>query len=434
MNAAVSARRRAIGALTAVSAFTQIGQFGIGFMVLPVWLAHQGLDAPRAGLFSAVQWAGMFTGLLSAPRLVERFGARRTVLLALAATVIAFASIRALTWPLWIVPGFLIGLGMGLRWIANETWLYRLVPADASGRVVGMHEALIAVAGVIGPALAAWYGVDGPIIFIAGAACTFAAAVPLWLAGSDAADDANTQSSQLARAFGVQEVPDEVPDEVPEDTESDEAADALQAARSAQRAVSRQANGIDPLIALGMVVVVVGGLGDGALFGLFPLFANGRGLSVTQTATVLTCFGVGGMVLQFPVGWLADRTGLPTAVVFCAAISALSIVSFGLAAPASWLLSASALLLGGLNSAFLTLGVYAAASSAKAALIRNMRLISLTFCASSIVGPLLAGFAMKALGNDMLIWQLALASGALAVYTLGLLEGRRQPRGASSTS
>ncbi|WP_297355079.1 MFS transporter [Paraburkholderia sp.] len=426
MNPAVPARWRAIGALTAVSALTQIGQFGIGFMVLPVWLAHQGLDAPRAGLFSATQWAGMFAGLLSAPRLVERFGARRTVLLALAATVIAFASIRALTWPLWIVPGFLLGLGMGLRWIANETWLYRLVPADASGRVVGMHEALIAVAGVIGPALAAWYGVDGPIIFMAGAACTFAAAIPLWLAGSDAADDANTQSSQLARASGA--------NEVLEDTESDEAADALQTTRSAQYAASKQANGIDPLIALGMVVVVVGGLGDGALFGLFPLFANGRGLSVTQTATLLTCFGVGGMVLQFPVGWLADRTSLATAVMVCAAISALSIVSFGLAAPASWLLGASALLLGGLNSAFLTLGVYAAASSAKVALIRNMRLISLTFCASSIVGPLLAGFAMNALGNDMLIWQLALASGALAVYTLGLLEGRRQPRGASSTS
>ena len=426
MNRTVPARWRAIGALTAVSALTQIGQFGIGFMVLPVWLAHQGLDAPRAGLFSAAQWAGMFAGLLSAPRLVEWFGARRTVLLALAATVIAFASIRALSWPLWIVPGFLIGLGMGLRWIANETWLYRLVPADASGRVVGMHEALIAVAGVIGPALAAWYGVDGPIIFVAGAACTSIAAIPLWLAGSDAADDANTQRSQLARASGA--------NKILEDTEFDEAADTLPASPSAQHAAGNQANGIDPLIALGMVVVVVGGLGDGALFGLFPLFANGRGLSVTQTATLLTYFGVGGMVLQFPVGWLADRTGLATAVMVCAAISALSIVAFGLAAPASWLLSASALLLGGLNSALLTLGVYAAASSAKAALIRNMRLISLTFCASSIVGPLLAGFAMKALGNDMLIGQLALASGALAVYTLGLLEGRRQPRGASSAS
>lgn len=395
MSATAPVRWHAIAALTAVSALTQIGQFGIGFMVLPVWLAHQGLDAPRAGLFSAAQWAGMFAGLLAAPRLVERFGAKRTVAIALAATVLAFLCIRALVWPLWIVPGLLIGLGMGLRWIANETWLYRMVPAHASGRVVGLHEALIAVAGVIGPALAAWYGVDGPVVFTAGAAFTLVAAIPLWLAGSDAADSARQPVHYPA---------------------------------------SKAATTIDSVIALGMVVVIVGGLGDGALFGLFPLFADGRGLSVTQIATLLTWFGVGGMVLQFPVGWLADRTGLATAVIVCATTSMLAIVSFGFAGPASWLLSASALVLGGLNSAFLTLGVYAAACSDKTALIRNMRLISLTFCASSIAGPLLAGFAMKALGNDMLIWQLALASGALAVYTLGLREGRRQPRGASSAS
>ncbi|SDG39788.1 MFS transporter [Paraburkholderia phenazinium] len=416
-------RWHAIAALTAVSAFTQIGQFGIGFMVLPVWLAHQGLDTPRAGLFSAAQWAGMFAGLLVAPRLVERFGAKRTVAIALAATVLAFVSIRALVWPLWIVPGFLIGLGMGLRWIANETWLYRMVPAHASGRVVGLHEALIAIAGVAGPALAAWYGVDGPLVFMAGAAFTLVAAVPLWLAGSDAADNAtaDVHQDQIVRPVAAHETM--------------EAADATQfRKRSAQYAAGEPAKLIDPLVALGMVVVVVGGLGDGALFGLFPLFADGRGLSVTQTATLLTWFGVGGMVLQFPVGWLADRAGLATAVIVCAAVSALAIVSFALAAPASWLLGASALVLGGLNSAFLTLGVYAAACSDKSALIRNMRLISLTFCASSIAGPLIAGFAMKALGNDMLIWQLALASGALAVYTLGLLEGQRQPRGASSAS
>ncbi|MEW6339075.1 MAG: MFS transporter [Paraburkholderia sp.] len=421
MNPAAPVRWHAIAALTAVSALTQIGQFGIGFMVLPVWLAHQGLDAPRAGLFSAAQWAGMFAGLLAAPRLVERFGAKRTVAIALAATVLAFISIRALLWPLWMAPGFLIGLGMGLRWIANETWLYRMVPAQASGRVVGLHETLIAVAGVIGPALAAWYGVDGPLVFAAGAAFTLAAAIPLWLAGSDAENHASTAATQDRAA------------DLAYSSESANAVDAAHARRPAQYPAGEPGKAINPLVALGMVVVVVGGLGDGALFGLFPLFADGRGLSVTQTATLLTWFGLGGMVLQFPVGWFADRAGLSTAVIVCAALSTLAVVSFGLAAPASWLLGASALVLGGLNSAFLTLGVYAAACSDKSALIRNMRLISLTFCASSIAGPLLAGFAMKALGNDVLIWQLALASGALAVYTLGLLEGRRQPRGASST-
>ncbi len=185
MKAAAPVRWRAIAALTVVSALAQVGQFGIGFMVLPVWLAHRGLDAPRAGLFSAAQWTCMLAGLLIAPWLMARIGAKRTVSLGLLATLAAFATMSALSWPLWLVPGLLTGLGIGLRWIANENWLYSLVPAESGGRVVGVHEALIATAGVIGPALAVWCDVDGRITFAAGAAFTFAAALPLWLTASD---------------------------------------------------------------------------------------------------------------------------------------------------------------------------------------------------------------------------------------------------------
>jgi MFS family permease len=405
MNTAAPVRWPAIAALTAVSALSQIGQFGIGFMVLPVWLAQRGLDAPRAGLFSASQWTGMLAGLLIAPWLVERIGAKRTVSLGLAATIIAFATMSALWWPLWLVPGLLTGFGIGLRWIANETWLYRLVPAESSGRVVGVHEALIATAGVIGPALAVWCAVDGRITFATGAAFTFAAALPLWLTASDDRPAA-VKSAQPAR------------------TDS--------AAKRASIAPIGSIGPIGPMVSLGMVVVAAGGIGDGALYGLFPLFADAHGLSTTQTATLLTLFGIGGMALQFPVGWFADRAGLAATVIVCAALSTLAIGGFALAAPASWLADASALLLGGMNSAYITLGMVAAACSDKAALTRNMRLVSLTFTASSIVGPLIAGFAMKARGSDMLMWQLAIMSGALAAYTLGLREGRRQPDRSSS--
>jgi MFS family permease len=396
MKSAAPVRWPAIAALTAVSAFSQVGQFGIDFMVLPVWLAHRGLDAPRAGLFSAAQWTGMLAGLLIAPWLMARIGAKRTVSLGLLATLVAFAIMGALSWPLWLVPGLLTGFGIGLRWIANETWLYSLVPAESSGRVVGVHEALIATAGVIGPALAVWCDVDGRITFAAGAAFTFAAALPLWL------------------------------------TASDETPPALLQAPPARRKNAQQRVTLGPLVSLGMVVIAAGGIGDGALYGLFPLFADAHGLSATQTATLLTLFGAGGMALQFPVGWLADRAGLAATVIVCAALSTVAICGFALVTPASWLAAASALLLGGMNSSFITLGMYAAACSDKAALTRNMRLLSLTFTASSIVGPLVAGFAMNARGSDMLMWQLALMSGALVVYTLGLREGRRQPEHSSS--
>jgi hypothetical protein len=41
---------RTIGALNLVSAMAQVGQFAIAFVVLPVWLAQQGLDASQLGI------------------------------------------------------------------------------------------------------------------------------------------------------------------------------------------------------------------------------------------------------------------------------------------------------------------------------------------------------------------------------------------------
>jgi MFS family permease len=384
-------RWSAVAALTAVSTLAQIGQFGIGFIVLPVWLAHQGLDAPRAGLFAASQWAGMLVGLVAAPALVARIGARKTVSLGLAASLVAFSTVSWLSWPLWLVPGILTGVGIGLRWIANESWLYSLVPEALSGRVVGIHETLIATAGVIAPALAAWCGPDGAVTMVAGLSLTVAAAIPLWLTASEC------PAKPVARAV--------------RDTRAHE---------------NGRHTPISALVYLGMIVVAVGGLSDGALYGLFPLYAGARGMSGTQTALLLTCLGVGGMALQFPVGWLADRAGLGLAVIVCAIASTLALLTFALATPMTWRFPASGLVVGGMNSAFITLGMYAAACSDKASLIRNMRLVSLAFTASSIVGPLVAGAVMKVWGNDSLMWPLAIASGALAVFTLGICEGRRQ--------
>lgn len=383
---------RAVGALNAVSTFAQIAQFGLGFMVLPVWLAYQGLDAPRAGMFSGAECAGMLAGLLVAPVLLARIGAKQTVLIGLALTALAFAMIGFVGWPLWIVPGVLIGVGLGLRWIGNETWLYGLVPAESSGRIVGVHEALIATAGVVAPALAALSGVDGRITFGAGAAFTLLAALPLCFTRYD--------RRMHVRARVRSPLSLRVPRFEP----------------------------IDGLVCLGMVVAAIGGLSDGALYGLLPLFAAGRGLGSTQTATLLTFLGIGAIALQFPIGWFADRAGLASAVIVAAVLNTAATLSFEFSDASSWQMAVSALVLGGANSAFLTLGMVAAAWSSAAGTSpgRSMRLISVSFGVGAIVGPLVAGYAMQALGSDVLMWQLALLSGSLAVYAVGVSEGRRR--------
>jgi hypothetical protein len=49
---------RTITALNAVSTLSQIGQFGIVYVMVPVWLALQGLSAAQLGFFAASLWMG----------------------------------------------------------------------------------------------------------------------------------------------------------------------------------------------------------------------------------------------------------------------------------------------------------------------------------------------------------------------------------------
>ncbi|WP_283150773.1 MFS transporter [Silvimonas soli] len=369
-----------ISALTLVSSFAQIGQFGFGFMVLPLWLAQHGLDAPRAGLFAAMQWTGMLVGLIGTPGLAARFGARLAVGAGLLISVAGFAIMPWAQWPLWLLAAFLIGAGLGVRWIANESWLYRLVPSAYSGRVVGTHETLIALAEIIAPSFAVWLGIAGDMPFIAGGLFTLSAVIPLLFARGDSHDPAHHAHSPAP-------------------------------ATSASR--------FSPVIKLGMATAVVGGLCAGAFYGLFPLFTSGRGISSTDSASLLALFGLGAALCQMPIGWLADRIGLAGTVL----ISSVAAVVSSLLLLLSWspALAAGAFLLGGVTAAFLTLAVYAAASSPVSAMGRNMRLITVTYTGSSILGPLGAGTGMNLWGGDALLWQeigLVLLLGAVALAML----------------
>jgi len=383
MKSATAPAWRSIAALNAVSTLSQIGQFGVGFVVLPLWLSHRGLSITQSGIFAAAQWAGMLFGIYAAQSLMARYGARPTVLLGLLSTIAALAITAVSHWPGWLLPAFFLGLGIGLRWIANETWLYSLIPEGLSGRVVGVHETLISMAGIVGPALAMWSGVNGATPLLLGSAITATAVLPLMLT-------AGWQRTEASRSAVIAHL-------------------------------ERPALG--GVVKLGLVVAAVAGLGDGALLGLIPKFCAGKGLTSAQCATLLTFFGLGGMVCQYPVGWLADKVGLMASSIVCAAVGVAASVILGLdGRDSAWAIPAI-FALGGANNAFLTLGVFTVASTERAQLDRLMRLVSLTFTAGAIIGPLIAALVMQAFGTDALMWQVALCCIILFAYAFGLLHG-----------
>jgi MFS family permease len=368
---------RTITFLNAVSILSQVGQFGIGIVVLPLWLTRHGLNAAELGIFASSVWFGMLAGLAIAPRLNVRFGYRAVIVAGLLVSMLGLALIPATGWPDWLAAAILIGLGMGLRWIGLEPWLYRIAPDNARGRLVGFHETLIGIAPIVAPVLAKWSGIAGNMPIVLGIAFTASALLPL-------AFTRPTPAAQTGLPAG------------PGNQSS-----------SLQRR----------LLALGIAVGIIAGVSEAAFSGLFPVFGLGRSLVTDQIATLLAIFGLGGLLLQYLVGWIADHRGLRFAILICAAST--FILAMLAALPIGYMgLAITIFALGGTITAYLTLSIIAATKAGDGDLSINVRKVSMVYTASSILGPLSAGAAMKTFGSEALLWQVGFLAAVLCGYAL----------------
>jgi MFS family permease len=379
---------RTISALNTVSALSQIGQFGIGFVMLPVWLAQQGLDAGQLGLFAASLWLGQLPGLALAPWLCRRLGFKPLIVSALLASVVALIGIALTGWPYWLLGGALIGFSLGLRWIGVEPWLYRIAPAHARGRLVGFHETLIALAPIVAPVLVGYFGLQGTAIFWIGIGFVLASLLPLAVARQPPAPEPNPSTDYVT----------------------------VPAKKLARDLIFRQ----------GMVIALMGGMLEAAVSGLFAPFAQGHGMSVNQTADLLAVFGLGGLLLQYGVGWLADHHGVSTAARYSAAGTMLLTLALTLPLPHLWLLVV-VFLLGGYITAFLTLALIASTLTTSGDMARNVSQMSMLYTASAISGPLIAGTVMKATHSDALMWFAAAAALVMLGGLLRLAYAKVQP-------
>ncbi|MGV3580980.1 MAG: MFS transporter [Methylophilus sp.] len=367
----------AIASLNMVSTLAQLGQFGVGFIVMPIWLAAHDLGALQLGLYAAVGWTGMLTGLLITPNLLLMMSSKWVVLIGLIASTLGFLSISYFTWPVWLLTAFFIGLGMGLRWIANETWLYRISPQAIVGQVVGFHEALIALAVIVGPLLVVWFSTDGYLVVFLGAAFSALAALPLLLVATEKKQNVINIEDKLSFFQ------------------------------------------LDKITILGITLAVTAGVIDGAFTALFPIFGFGRGFNEAEIGRLMASIGFGGLFLQYPLGWISDKFGFNITCLLVAMVTLLVSLSMAFIAKTFAALNVLSFIFGGFVAMYLTLAIIAAASSKNHHhMIQNMSKVSVAFTSSSILGALLVGLTAQQLGGDALIWLVAVVSGLLALSLL----------------
>ena len=323
------------------------------------------------------------------PRVIVRFGLKRCILagIVFAAGILLLMPLRPGV-PFWLVLRFIAGCALGLVWIASEIWMNNASGTESRGTVMGIYGTVFSIGIVAGPLLLEITGTQGAKPFVVGAACLVLTLLPMAVL---------RQVTSAAQEF------------------------------TPLRGLSGALK-VAPIV---MLAALVAGLVESADLTLLPLFGLHAGLDERAALLLVAVFMVGNVVLQVPIGLLADRYGRRTLLGICAAASCIGPLLLQSCLDTPILLWPLLFIWGGTLYAFYSQGV---ALLGEEFAVENLpsanTLFVMVYCLGGVVGPSVGGIAMDLWPS----WGLpVLLSGAASLMLGGLALGfardsRRRPR------
>ncbi len=360
--------------------------FGVGVSVgaivplLSLILEQRGFDATAIGINAAMFPLGAVAFSFLVPRIVAALGLFNAILASIALTAALMLLFPATDdYVAWCAIRLAIGCIGVVHWIASETWINLLARDANRSRVMAVYATVMAGGFVCGPLLLTWTGIEGWLPFMAVAAASLCALVPVLLI--------RARPPALDRAmhfnlFGV------------------------------MRAV--------PVV---MAAALVAGFVDASLFSLIPVQQVRAGHAEQLAVLSLSVFMAGNLILQYPLGWIADHTSRRPAAIATAAIIVAGAIAYPLMMPAPgpafWLMM---FVWGGVSWGMYTLGLAllgerfqpAQLAAANAAFV-------MVYEVGSIAGPVVSGAAL----DRWPVYGLPVSVGVTAALFIGIALARR---------
>ena len=254
--------------------------FGLTAPLLNLLLERQGLSGRMIGLNGAMTALGALVFTPFIPAMAIRIGPFRLLFSTLAATAVLLIAYKIFDdYRVWFALRFLMGVAVVVPFLISEIWINQIATPQNRGRLLGIYAACISAGFGTGPLLMQVTGVEGWTPFICAAALVALAMGAISLARDDRPYlDPHGHKSPL------------------------------------------------PYIKASPVAIMAGlmyGAIETGIFGLLPVYGVRSGFSVTMAATQLTVIAAGNILLQYPVGWLADKTEPRRVLMLCAVVGVL---------------------------------------------------------------------------------------------------------------
>lgn len=346
----------------------------------------EGFTTLQMSIVMSAYFVGFLFGSRLAPGLIRRVGHVR-VFAALGSMISAVLVLYAAIpdWMAWVLLRILIGFCFSGVYVTAESWLNNMSTNETRGQSLSLYMIVQMVGIIAAQALMNVADPAGFMLFVIPSVLVSLAFTPILLSISPAPGFERTKPLSFIALYRI-----------------------------------------SPLGCVGMFLM--GGV-FAAMFGMAAVWGGAAGLSVFEISVFVGAIYVGGLILQYPIGWISDRMDRRQLIMGVAAIGALGAGAAVVLDPGFVLLLGVAAIIGGVsNPLYSLLLAYTndylepedmAAASGGLMFINGV---------GAIVGPLLIGWLMSVMGPNGFFLYIALLTGMLAIYAVFRMSRRPAPK------
>ena len=326
--------------------------YSLSAPLIAVDLDKQGFSGTFIGINAAMHALGVLMVAPFLPRLAAWMGARQLTLAALLLSAVVLALFPLVHghvyW--WFPLRILLGIGAEALFVMSETWTNELSSEATRGRTMALYTAALSLGMVCGPSLLAALGV-GPTAYFAGAAIAAAAmalVVLPWVIAPPRFEATGTNPLRYMR-----------------------------------------------MAPIAMATTLLNSAVETAGLTFLALYATGQGWGEDRALNLISVLMLGAIILQLPIGWIADRMNRRKLALSLAVLSAAGALVWPFVFGQTWLTYAVIFIWGGLF-----VGIYTVMLAMVGARFKGGDLVGIygamgfAWGGGALLGPSTAGIAM----------------------------------------
>ena len=318
----------------------------------------EGIPTFEMSVVIAGYYGGFLLGSLFVPRMIKGVGHVR-VFAALGSTISAVLVLYALwpNWMAWSLMRFVIGFCFCGVYVTAESWLNAGATNENRGQALSAYM-IMQMLGIVGAqALLNFGDPAGFLLFAIPSVLVSLAFTPILLSTQPAPKFETIQRMSFVQLFYA-----------------------------------------SPLGCVG--IFLMGGVFS-VLSGMSSVWGTAKGLSVSQIASFVAAIYIGGLLLQYPIGWISDRYDRRKLVLGLAALGVVTVLATVILQPNIWWLTVAALIMGGLaNPIYALLLAYTNDYLEQSDMAAASAGLLFIYGIGSIGGPIISGWLMGQVGPD----------------------------------